>query len=115
MSNHVHLIARAKNKDVTLSDIIRNFKKHTHHTMMPVIESDAESRRLWMLHQFKHYGTRNSKNENYQIGTNGNHPEDCFSPEFTEIKPDYIHENPVRAGIVNYAEDYVFKRGKLCR
>ena len=108
MSNHVHLIARAENKDVTLSDIIRDFKKHTHHTMMPVIESDAESRRLWMLHQFKYYGTRNSKNENYQIWTNGNHPEECFSPEFTEMKLNYIHENPVRAGIVNNAEDYVY-------
>ena len=108
MSNHVHLIARAGNREFTLSDIIRDFKKHTHHTMMPVIQSDAESRRLWMLHQFRYYGTRNSRNENYQIWTNGNHPEECFSPGFTQVKVNYIHENPVRAGIVNHPEDYVY-------
>ena len=108
MSNHVHLIARAESREITLSDIIRDFKKHTHHTIMPVIQSDAESRRLWMLHQFKYYGTRNVRNENYQIWANGNHPEECFSPGFTQVKINYIHENPVRAGIVNHAEDYVY-------
>src|SRR5437867_8464666 len=37
MSNHLHLIARAQKNEFTLSDIIRDFKKHTHHTMMPII------------------------------------------------------------------------------
>lgn len=108
MSNHVHLIARAQKTEFTLSDIIRDFKKHTHHTMMPIIESEQESRRLWMLHQFKYYGNRNSKNENYQIWTNSNHPEHCYSNEFTTIKLNYTHQNPVRAGIVNVPEDYVY-------
>ncbi|MFT3702287.1 MAG: transposase [Agriterribacter sp.] len=36
MTNHIHLIARATDSKNTLSDIVRDFKKHTHHTMMPV-------------------------------------------------------------------------------
>jgi putative transposase len=72
-----------------------------------VVQSERESRRLWMLHQFKYYGSRNSKNDAYQIWTNSNHPEECFSEEFTYIKMNYIHENPVRAGIVKKAEDYI--------
>jgi len=75
---------------------------------MPVIQSDKESRRLWMLHQFKYYGSRNSKNENYQIWTNNNHPEECFSRDFTYSKLNYTHENPVRAGWVKRAEDYLY-------
>ncbi len=51
MTNHIHLIAKAS-EGFILSDIIRDFKKFTHHTMMPIIQSDKESRRLWMLHQF---------------------------------------------------------------
>lgn len=87
MSNHIHIIAQSGNpKNCTLSDIIRDFKRHTHKAMMEVIESDQESRRLWMLHQFRFYGGRNSKNERYQIWTNNNHPEECFSDEFTQIK-----------------------------
>lgn len=108
MTNHVHLIASAGNKEYTLSDIVRDFKKFTHKNMMLVIQSDVESRRLWMLHQFRYYGNRNSKNEEYQVWTNSNHPEECFSVDFTRNKLEYIHQNPVRAGIVFREEDYVY-------
>jgi REP element-mobilizing transposase RayT len=109
MSNHMHLIARANDKQKkTLSDIIRDFKKYTHHVMMPVIESDAESRRQWMIHQFEYYGRINPNNEKKQIWVNDSHPEECYSREFTDTKLKYIHENPVRAGIVNKPEDYVY-------
>ena len=95
-------------KEFTLSDIVRDFKKYTHNTMMPIIQSEVESRRLWMLHQFKYYGNRNSKNEDYQIWTNNNHPEECFSKGFTDIKLNYIHQNPVRADIVALPEHYIY-------
>jgi putative transposase len=109
MSNHVHLIARANDKQKkTLSDIIRDFKKYTHHEMMPIIESDIESRRQWMVHQFKYYGKNNPNNEIKQIWVNNSHPEECYSDEFTNSKLQYIHENPVRAGIVKNPEDYIY-------
>ena len=107
MSNHLHLIARAK-EGFMLSDFVRDFKKFTHKEMLPIIESDKESRRLWMLHQFKFYASRHSRNENFQIWTNGCHPEECYSDDFTKVKLNYIHENPVRAGIVRKPEDYVY-------
>jgi putative transposase len=109
MSNHIHMIARANEKQAkTLSDIIRDFKKFTHHSVAPIIESEAESRRQWMGHQFNYYGNVNPKNRKMQIWTNDNHPEECFSKEFTDSKLNYIHQNPVRAGIVYNAEDYVY-------
>jgi hypothetical protein len=43
-----------------------------------------------------------------QIWTNDNHPEECYSREFTDTKLNYIHENPVRAGIVKNAKDYIY-------
>jgi len=111
MTSHVHLIARAVGEN-TLSDIVRDFKKYTHHTMLPIVQSDKESRRLWMLHQFAYYAGRHSRNENYQIWTNSNHPEECFSKEFTQTKLDYIHNNPVRAGFVDTPEDYLYSSAK---
>jgi putative transposase len=109
MSNHMHLIARANDKQTkTLSDIIRDFKKFTHNKMMLIVESELESRRQWMLHQFKHFGSINPNNESKQIWTNDNHPEECFSEDFTLSKLNYIHENPVRAGIVRNPEDYIY-------
>ncbi|MBX9782448.1 MAG: transposase [Chitinophagaceae bacterium] len=109
MSNHMHLIARANEKQrKTLSDIIRDFKKFTHKQMAPVIQSDAESRRQWMIHQFEYYGSANSNNKGWQIWSNDNHPEECFSAAFTETKLDCTHYNPVRAGIVEKPEDYLY-------
>lgn len=68
MSNHIHLIAKANERQKkTLSDIIRDFKKFTHRQMLAVIESEAESRRQWMIHQFKYYGKYNPNNESFQI------------------------------------------------
>ena len=109
MSNHIHLIGRANDKQKkTLSDIVRDFKKFTHHEMIPIIKSEAESRCDWMLHQFNYYGKYNPRNELIQIWTNNNHPEEWYSKKFTETKLDYTHENPVRAGIVRNAEDYLY-------
>jgi REP element-mobilizing transposase RayT len=100
MSNHIHLIAKAdENQKKTLSDIVRDFKKFTHREMMLVIESDIESRRSWMVHQFKYFGKSNPNNESMQIWTNNNHPEICYSNQFTFTKLRYIHENPVRRAL----------------
>jgi REP element-mobilizing transposase RayT len=107
MSNHLHLIARAA-EGFMLSDIIRDFKKFTHRKMIAVIESDVESSRLWMLHQFKYYASRHSKNEHYQVWTNNNHPEECFSKAFIDTKLFYTHDNPVRAGVIAKAVDYLY-------
>ena len=109
MSNHIHLIARANDKQKkTLSDIIRDFKKFTHNQMAPVIESEQESRRQWMTHQFAYYGRINPNNKDWQIWSNDSHPEECFSKEFTDSKLNYIHDNPVRAGIVARPEEYLY-------
>ncbi|WP_153800714.1 REP-associated tyrosine transposase [Foetidibacter luteolus] len=109
MSNHMHLIARAEEKQrKTLSDIIRDFKKFTHREMITVIKSERESRREWMMHQFAYYGRKNPKNEAMQIWTNSNHPEECITKKFTDVKLNYIHDNPVRAGIVENPEDYIY-------
>jgi putative transposase len=107
MSNHVHLIASAK-LGYKLSDIIRDFKKYTHHSMMKIIQSEAESRRLWMLHQFAYYATKQSGNENYQIWVHNSHPEALYSSEMTMAKLWYIHDNPVRAGWVAEQAHYLY-------
>lgn len=107
MSNHMHLIARAR-EEYILSDFIRDFKRHTHKTMMPIIQSELESRRLWMLHQFAYYAGRHTRNENFQIWTNNSHPVELVSAAMTAERLLYIHQNPVRAGIVTQAEHYLY-------
>lgn len=107
MSNHIHLIA-STNEPFKLSDFIRDFKAHTHRAMRIVIESDIESRRHWMIHQFKYYGNRNSNNDTFQIWIQDNHPEEILSQEMLYSKLNYIHENPVRAGYVSISSHYLY-------
>lgn len=106
MTNHIHTIWTAK--DNNLSDVIRDFKTYTSKAFIKVISETAESRREWLLHMFKFYGRGSATNKNYKIWTNDNHPVEIVSPDFFYQKLKYIHENPVRAGIVYDEIDYIY-------
>jgi putative transposase len=99
MSNHMHLIVKAKNEN--LSAVIRDFKKFTAKAIVKaIVENPAESRKSWLLFTL----TRSSKIQFWQKGYHG---KEIFSDEFFESKLTYIHENPVKAGIVNKEEGYI--------
>jgi len=108
MSNHVHLIVSVA-EGHSLSDFVRDCKKFTAKRILDDIENNlTESRREWMMHQFKHYALRHARNEKYQLWQHDNHFIELSSPGFMQQKIDYIHQNPIRAGIVYKAEDYVY-------
>ena len=66
MSNHIHLIARAK-EGYVLSDIIRDFKKFTAKEILYEINNGTESRRDWMLIRFEFAAKEHKRNSNYQV------------------------------------------------
>ena len=51
------------------------------------------------------------RNENYQFWQQENHPIECSSSDILESKIKYLHENPVRAGIVRNEWEYVYSSG----
>ena len=74
MSNHVHLIAAAK-EDYNLSDILRDLKKYTSKKLIHEISNNhQESRKDWMMWLFKSAGKRNSNNKTHQFWLQNNHP-----------------------------------------
>jgi REP element-mobilizing transposase RayT len=106
MSNHIHMIIQSQ--EAPLSDLIRDFKKFTAKSILEKIQNSPESRRDWMLERFKLATESHSRNKNYQFWQYGNHPEEVYSNKFMWSKLDYIHLNPVRAGIVEKASHYVY-------
>lgn len=99
MSNHSHLIIRAKNDN--LPDVIRDFRKFTAKKIFRAIqENSQESRKKWLEM------TLTFENQIW-FWEGGYHGEEIFSLPFFETKVKYIHENPVRAGIVEKPEDYI--------
>lgn len=99
MSNHLHLIISRKGAS-ELSDIVRDFKKFTSSQILKRIQEIAESRKGWMMWIFKSAGERNSNNTYFQFWQQDNHPEILESTLFIQQKLTYLHENPVKAGIV---------------
>lgn len=100
MSNHCHLIVRAKNEN--LSDVIRDFKKFISKKIYKSIEDNKqESRKNW-LPKVLMYDNR------IWFWKEGYHGEEIWSQNFFDVKLNYIHQNPVRAGFVEKEEEYLW-------
>lgn len=107
MTNHLHLIMYSDEN--SLSDILRDFKTYTSKGLYSMIKENVEeSKREWMLEQFRRKGKENSLNKDHQFWQNGNYPVALYSDQVIEQKTNYIHENPVRAGFVNHPEKYYY-------
>jgi len=99
MSNHIHMIVRARHEN--LSDVIRDLKKFTSKRIYRAIaENPSESRKEWLLKVLSHNGSIWFWEEGY-------HGEEIFDMAFYDSKVNYIHQNPVRAGIVEKEEEYL--------
>ena len=107
MTNHLHLIVN-NNEPFQLKDTIRDFKKFTSKAIIAEIISGTESRREWMLKIFAVAGNKTAKNKTYKVWQTGNHALELYSPKFTWIKINYIHQNPVKAGFVGSAEEWSY-------
>ncbi len=110
MSNHIHLIAHSSIGK--LSSTIRDIKKFTCKKIIETILEINESRRDWLLNRFKFRASQHSRNELYQVWTHENHAVYLYSNEFIKEKIEYIHENPVKAGYVQRAEDYLYSSAR---
>ncbi len=110
MSNHVHMIVNSQSDN--LSATIGDLKKFTSKAIIRSIKHDVESRKAWMLDIFKENAGSHKRNKEFQIWTHENHAVVLYTNKFIEEKLFYIHENPVRAGLVEKAEDYLYSSAR---
>lgn len=113
MSNHIHMIVYARENGPGLSSIIRDFKRFTSNQMIKWIKhSRKESRRDWMKVVMAYHAKYNKNNEKFQFWQQYNHPTVCTNSKFTWQKLNYIHLNPVKAGIVENPVDYLWSSAR---
>ncbi|MEO6684092.1 MAG: transposase [Ginsengibacter sp.] len=111
MSNHLHLIISAKENNVR--DVLGDFKKFTSKKLLKsILEHPGESRKEWMITIFKDAGEKNIRNTNYQFWQQDYQPKIIYSPQFAAQKLEYIHNNPVEAGIVEKAENNTYSSAR---
>jgi REP element-mobilizing transposase RayT len=108
MSSHVHMII-GRNSDSSVEAIIRDIKKYTASKIIGAIKKNQrESRRDWLLGFFQRAGMNNSHNTHYQFWQQHSHPIGLSTNAMIGRRLDYIHNNPVTAGIVLSPEDYLY-------
>lgn len=111
MSSHVHIIIGTRGDN--MENIMRDMKKHTSKALKEAIKNHPhESRREWILWMMERAGKKNSQNSGFQLWQQDNHPVELFNVEILHQKLDYIHNNPVTAGIVEKAEDFLYSSAR---
>jgi len=101
MTNHLHLIVKAKEEN-KLSQIISDFKKHTTREILKELEKDN---RRYILNLIKNSFSKKKDYQN-QIWQRENYPEVIINEKFLNEKTKYIYNNPVKKGYVAKQEDW---------
>lgn len=92
-----------------MSSFLRDFKKYTSKQITAAIKEIPESRREWLLDKFSYEARRTGRAKYYKVWKDSNHAIDLTNIDMMG-KVDYVHENPVKAGIVEEPEHYLYSK-----
>lgn len=100
MPNHLHLIAAAPD----LHSMMRDYKRFTSRTIHEQLVADGRKTILECLER----GAQRARREHgeFSFWEDGFHPQAISSRGVFEQKLRYLHENPVRKGLVAKPEDW---------
>ncbi len=104
MDNHIHLIWQIKG-ELLQSDVRRDFLKFT----AKKIKEDLEKYNPEVLSYFK----STQADREYHFWERNPMCKELFTDDFFEQKFDYIHNNPVEAGMCELEEDYEYSSAKF--
>ena len=110
MASHVHAILWP-DIGINLSDVVRDFKRFTSRKISEEAERENATDILTIFEKAR------SKNRaqaisTYQVWQEGSHPEAIFTEKFARQKMDSIHMNPVRAGLVETPDQWLYSSAR---
>ena len=111
MTNHIHLVCSV-DQPFRMTDFIRDFKQFTAKKVLHDIQTLPESRRDWMLYRFEFAGKFDNRIEKYRFWQDKSHPVELPTNEMIDQRIHYIHQNPVRTGLVARDEDYLYSSAR---
>lgn len=107
MPSHLHMICNSES-ELSISEIMRDFKRHTSKKLIESINSGPESRKEWLLERFTKACEGLKRAQNSKVWRNGYHAKELYGNKFIHQKLEYVHANPVSDGIVEFAEEYIY-------
>ncbi len=105
LDNHLHLVVSGDN----LAKTIREFKSYT---AREIIQQAQQEEKDWLLSQLKYHKFEHKRESGYQVWQEGFHPQMISSEKILAQKIEYIHYNPVRVGLVEKAEDWLYSSAR---
>lgn len=108
MTNHVHLVFKSAGSQKPEA-LLADFKRFTSKQIVKAIrENPQESTKEWLLAQFKKAAMASSNVKHHQFWRHDNKPIELWSNKVIDEKINYIHNNPVEAGLVFQPEHYPY-------
>ncbi len=101
LDNHLHLIISGEN----LSQGIKDFKSFT---ARKIIETAKADNQKWLLNQFAFFKKKHKTESEFQVWQEGVHPQMIQNEAMLTQKAEYIHENPVKRGLVKNPEHWIY-------
>ncbi|MGB8352625.1 MAG: transposase [Chthoniobacteraceae bacterium] len=98
LDNHFHAILAAPD----LAGVLRDLKSFTAGLLIKQLK---EERREWLLNQLRYYSAPREDGE-YQVWQEGSHPQVVPSDGIMRQKLEYLHNNPVKRGMVGAPEHW---------
>jgi hypothetical protein len=93
--------------------ILGDFKRFTSRVIVKAItDNPRESRKEFLLEQFSKAAKKSSNVNKYQFWRHDNKPIELWSNKVIFEKLNYIHNNPVDEGLVQYPEEYMYSSAK---
>ncbi|MDO9578691.1 MAG: transposase [Candidatus Cloacimonadales bacterium] len=106
MDNHVHAIMFHENE---IGKVVQDFKKYTAKQILELLENDSRS---WIKYLMKFFKKPHKTKSTYQFWQEGSHPELIQNQEMYNQKVDYIHNNPVKRGLVLESKDWYYSSAR---
>ena len=104
MSNHFHLIWQMLG-DHKRDDVQRDLLKFTSQQILKILRNEKSDMQEKLLVQ--------TKDRKYQVWERNSLGVPLWSPEIFWQKLEYIHHNPVKAGLCEYPEDYKYSSARF--
>ncbi len=110
MSTHLHTVLWPHG-GVNISDVLRDLKRHTSRAISREATRQAHDK---YLRAFAAARTtfRSGRGSDHQVWQEGSHPEAIYDGDFARQKIEYIHNNPVKAGLVGKAEEWPYSSAR---
>lgn len=107
MPSHTHLVIAMPSGE-NISDLMRDFKKFTSTKVRQLLEKDGNN---YWLERLRWNASRIS-NQRFKLWMNRFDDLVIETEETLKVKIHYIHNNPVRAGLVEKPEDWKFSSAR---